>query len=499
MIIVTVMVAAQMVVIDTTIANVALPHMQAALGATPESIAWVLTSYIVAAAVATPITGWLEAQLSRRTCFIGSIVIFTASSALCGLAGSLELMVAARVVQGISGAFLIPLSQSILLDSSPLEKRAQAMSVLMMGMILGPIMGPVVGGWITDNIDWRWIFYINVPMGLISAVATFFLIPNVPVERRSFDMFGFMLLAICLASLQLMLDRGTHKDWFHSPEIVIEAGLAIGGLWMFIVHSATAKAPLIPTALFRDRNLMVSSLFQFLSAGVVFGGAALQTTMLQTVMGYDTTDAGMMMMPRASCSLIGLFLVGRLAGKVDLRYFIGCGVVIAATGLALMTNFNLAMDSWLMIVSGGVLGTGVGLMTMPLQLLAFETLKAELRTEGAALFSLSRNLGGSVVISFLTATIARNAQTSHADLASHITPERMPVVDERLLGMLGRDGSAIAMMVDGEINRQAMMIAYVDAFWLMMWATILTLPALLLLRRRSAKTVQAEAQAPAME
>lgn len=499
LIIITVMLAAQMVVLDTTIANVALPHMQAALGATPESVAWVLTSYIVAAAVATPITGWLEGQLSRRTLFIGSIVIFTLSSALCGMATSLEMMVAARIVQGVFGAFIIPLSQSILLDSSPLEKRAQAMSILMMGLIVGPILGPLVGGWITDNIDWRWIFLINVPIGLAAAFAAFFLIDNMPIERRRFDMFGFLLLAMCLASFQLMLDRGTHLDWFDSPEIIIEAGIAIGALWMFIVHSSTAKSPLIPTALFADRNLMVSSLFQFLAAGVVFGGAALQTTMLQTLMGFDTTDAGMMMMPRAACSLIGLFLVGRYAGRIDLRYFIACGVVIASFGLMMMTDFNLDMDKWLLIVSGAVLGTGIGLMTMPLQLLAFETLKAELRTEGAAFFSLSRNLGGSIAISFLTATMARNHQISHADLAAHVDMGNMPALDERLLGMLGRDGGAIAMLLDNEINRQALMIAYVNAFWLMMWATILTLPALLLLRRRAKKSTDTEAPVPAME
>jgi len=493
------MVAAQMVVLDTTIANVALPHMQAALGATPESVAWVLTSYILAAAVATPITGWLETRLSRRTLFIGSVLIFTAASAMCGVAVSLEMMVAARVVQGVSGAFLIPLSQSILLDSSSLEKRAQAMSILMGGMIIGPIMGPLVGGWITDNADWRWIFYINVPLGLIAAFAGVFLIRNVPVEKRPFDMFGFVLLALSLASLQLMLDRGTHLDWFDSAEIMIEAGIAIGCGWIFMVHSATARSPLISTALFADRNLMVACLFMFLSAGVVFGGAALQTVMLQTLMGYSTTDAGLMMMPRASASLIGLALVGKFAGRVDLRYFISAGVVICTVGLWLMANFNLDMDMHYMVWTGFVLGTGIGLMTMPLQLLAFETLKPALRTEGAAMFSLARNLGGSVVISFLTATIARNSQTSHSDLASHITVDRLNGLDERLSNLLGRDGAAIAAMVDGEINRQAAMIAYVDAFWMMMWATILALPAILLLRRRKPASQRSDEPLPVME
>ena len=498
-ILVTVMAAAQMVVLDTTIANVALPHMQAALGATPESIAWVLTSYIVAAAVATPITGWLEAQLSRRVLFIGSTLIFTISSALCGFAGTLEMMVAARIVQGISGAFLIPLSQSILLDCSPPEKRAQAMSILMVGMIIGPILGPVVGGWITDHIDWRWIFFINVPIGGAAVLASLVIIDNADVEKRPFDIAGFALLATGLAAFQLMLDRGTHLDWFDSVEIVIEAGLAIACIWMFVVHSATARTPLIPLALYRDRNLVVSCLFQFLSAGVVFGGAALMTTMLQTVMNYDTTDAGMMMMPRASASLFGLFMVGRYGNRADLRYFITCGVIIASAGLWLMTSFNLQMDMSIMILSGFVLGTGVGLMTMPLNVLAFETLDSQLRTEGAAFLSLARNLGGSVVISFLTATIARNSQTSHADLAAHLSEQTMPILDERLVGMLARDGNAVAMMVNNEITRQALMVAYVDAYWLMMWATICTLPALLLLRRRSAGQAGTPAPAPMME
>jgi DHA2 family multidrug resistance protein len=498
-IIVTVMAAAQMVVLDTTIANVALPHMQAALGATPESIAWVLTSYIVAAAVATPITGWLEAQLSRRVLFIGSTAIFTASSALCGFAGTLELMVLARVIQGISGAFLIPLSQSILLDCSPPDKRAQAMSILMVGMIIGPIMGPVVGGWITDHIDWRWIFFINVPIGGVAVITSLMIIDNAPMEKRPFDIAGFLLLAIGLACFQLMLDRGTHLDWFDSAEIVIEAGLAIACIWMFVIHSTVAKTPLIPIAIYRDRNLMVACLFQFLSAGVVFGGAALMTTMLQTIMGFDTTDAGMMMMPRASASLIGLFLVGRYGNRADLRYFITCGVIIASCGLWMMSGFNLQMDKTLMITSGFVLGCGVGLMTMPLNVLAFETLTTQLRTEGAAFLSLARNLGGSVVISYLTATIARNSQTGHADLAEHITLQSTPMLDERVIGMLARDGSAVAMMVNHEITRQALMIAYVDAFWLMMWATIATLPALLLLRRKPKNAQQQDLPPPVME
>lgn len=493
------MLAAQIVVLDTTIANVALPHMQAALGATPESIAWVLTSYIVAAAVATPITGWLEAVFSRRTLFIGSIVVFTLSSMLCGIATSLEMMVLARLVQGMFGAFIIPLSQSILLDCSPLEKRPQAMMILMMGLIVGPILGPLVGGWITDNIGWRWIFLINVPLGLAGAILAFALIDNVEVERRRFDMMGFLLLAGCLGSFQLMLDRGTHLDWFDSPEIIIEAGSAIACLWMFIIHSMSTKSPLIPLALYADRNLMVSSLFQFLSAGVVFGGAALTTTMLQTLMGYDTTDAGMMMMPRASCSLIGLFLVGRYAGKVDLRLFIACGVIIASCGLALMTDFNLGMDKQMLIFSGAVLGTGIGFMTMPTQLLAFETLKPNLRTEGAAFFSLSRNLGGSIAISFLTSTMARNHQISHADLAGHIDADSMVLLDQRLLGMLGRDGGAITTMLDIEINRQALMIAYVNAFWLMMWVTIFTLPSLLLLKRKPKNQPPSNEPMPIME
>ncbi len=498
-ILITVMAAAQMVVLDTTIANVALPHMQAALGATPESVAWVLTSYIVAAAVATPITGWLEAQLSRRVLFIGSTAIFTFSSAMCGFATTLEMMVVARIVQGISGAFLIPLSQSILLDCSPPEKRAQAMSILMVGMIIGPILGPVVGGWITDHVGWRWIFFINVPIGGVAVLSSLVLIDNVAIAKRRFDMAGFILLAIALAAFQLMLDRGTHKDWFDSGEILFEAGLAIGCIWMFVIHSSGARAPLIPLSLYRDRNLMVSCLFQFLSAGVVFGGAALMTTMLQTVMNYDTTDAGMMMMPRASASLLGLFLVGKYGDRADLRYFITCGVIIASCGLWLMTFFNLQMDMSLMILSGFVLGSGVGLMTMPLNILAFQTLQAHLRTEGAAMLSLARNLGGSVVISFLTATIARNSQTSHADLAAHISEQTMPLLDERIVGMLAREGSAAAVMVNNEITRQALMVAYVDAYWLMMWATICTLPVLLLLRRKPQETGVEPAKAPLME
>jgi DHA2 family multidrug resistance protein len=479
--------AVLMQVLDSTIANVALPHMQAALSATQDSIAWVLTSYIIASAIGTPLTGWLEARLGRRNLFAVSVGGFTIASALCGASHSLAMMVVSRGLQGLFGAFLNPLSQSVMLDIYPAEKRAQAMSIWGMGVMIGPIMGPIIGGWLTDSFDWRWIFYINLPVGIVSGIVLWLMLDDGQSPRRRFDMLGFGLLALALASFQLMLDRGTQRDWFHSTEIIIEAGIAFGGLWMFVIHTLTSRAPLLSRVLFKDRNFVASNIILVLMVTIYMPGSVLISPMLQQLFGYSTAQAGMVMMPRGLGMMVGMLLAARLSSRVDLRGVIIIGFILVGIGQWIMSGFEPAMNARPVVVSGLINGLGVGAVMMPLNLLAYTTLPATLRTEAASFYSLSRSLSASVSISIMTALIAHNTQISHSDVSAHITTLALPMIEGPQVQTLGALGGMAAALVDREVNRQALMIAYLDDFWLMMWVCVAALPFVFLLhnsRRR---------------
>ncbi|TVV75382.1 DHA2 family efflux MFS transporter permease subunit [Sphingomonas solaris] len=479
---VTVMAATLMQVLDTTIANVALPHMQATLGATQESIAWVLTSYIVASAIATPVTGWLEGRFGRRALFTTAIIGFTVSSAACGLAPSLEAMVAARLFQGIFGAFIGPIAQATLLDVYPVEKHAKAQMIFGLGIMIGPIMGPVLGGWLTERWDWRWVFFINVPIGIVVTFAVLGLVRPTVRRMQRFDIFGFSMLALALAAFQLMLDRGSQLDWFTSPEIILEAIVAISALWVFGIHALTAEAPIVPLALFRDRNFVFANVFMITIAAVVMGGAALVTPMLQRIMGYGTMDAGMLIAPRGLAMGVSMIVTARLIALVDVRLLVGGGFLLTGLSLWMMTGFSLDMDSHLIVTSGVVQGFGVGMIFLPMNLIAFSTLAPRLRTDAASLYGLSRSIGGSISISILTALIARNVQVSHSDMSAHVTAMTLPFLNTGMIEQFGMRGETLAAMIDGEINRQALMIAYIDDYWLMSWGALLIAPLVLLMK-----------------
>jgi MFS transporter, DHA2 family, multidrug resistance protein len=481
MITIVVMSASLMQVLDTTIANVALPHMQATLSATQDSISWVLTSYIVASAIATPVTGWLEGRIGRRALFLTAVIGFTLSSMACGLAPTLPAMVAARLFQGIFGAFISPLSQAIMLDTYPREKQPLAMTIWGMGIMIGPILGPVVGGYLTESFNWRWVFFINVPIGIAGALGGAALLKSGKVHGRPFDLLGFTLLALALASFQLVLDRGTQLDWLDSKEILFEIAVAAGAFWMFAVHSATARHPLIPPVLLTNRNLIVASIFLATASGITMAGSALIAPMLQRLMGYGVVDAGMTMMPRGIGMMAAMLLTGRLVAFIDGRVLIGGGLALAAVSQFMMAGFNLEMGSGPLILSAAMQGAGLGLMMLPLNLLAFATLAPALRTEGASLYSLLRNIGGSITIALTSALVARNLQVSHSDLSAHVTVVSMPYVTAGMLDRVGIQAPPIMEMLDGEINRQALMISYLDVYWLMAWAAVIVTPLVVLL------------------
>ena len=481
-----VMLAVLMQVLDTTIANVALPHMQASLGATQDSINWVLTSYIVASAIAIPISGWLADRIGRRKLMLWAVVGFTAASMLCAIATSLPEMVAFRILQGITGAFLVPLAQATLFDINPPEKHGQAMALFGGGVMIGPILGPVLGGWLTDSFNWRWVFLVNLPVGVLATVMLLRYMPTGAVRRRSFDLIGFALLAIALGSLQMFLDRGEQLDWLESWEIIAEAGLTIAFFWMFVVHTLTARDPLFEKSMFADRNFATGLLFMVVTGVLLLAGLALLPPLLQRLYGYSVLQSGILTAPRGVGTLIGMLLAGRLIGKVDMRLLVAIGIVLMGASLWMMTGFALDQPAGPVIWSGIVQGLGLGLIFVTMQSLAFATLAPQLRTNAASLLNLSRNIGGSIGIALVGSQLVRNTQIAHADMASNVTSEIIPTVDPSLMERLGAQGGTLLSVIDAEISRQALFIAYLDDFKLMMILTFAALPLVLLMRKGQA-------------
>ncbi|UZK67171.1 DHA2 family efflux MFS transporter permease subunit [Sphingomonas sp. M1-B02] len=479
-----VMLATIMQILDSTIANVALPHMTTALGATADTVTWVLTSYIVASAIAIPITGWLSDRVGSRNLFLVSTVGFIVASALCGMAQNLEQMVIFRIFQGISAAFMNPLSQTVMLDINPPERQAKAMAIWGMGIMVGPIMGPVIGGWLTDNFDWRWVFYVNLPIGVICVAILWFLLPSRPITKRRFDLFGFSMLSLGIAGLQLMLDRGQGEDWLSSTEVWVEMLIAVIAIWMFTVHMATAKQPMFDREIWKDRNLVTAIAFMLVVGVVMMATMALLPPMMQTLYGHSVLDTGLLLMPRGIGVVLTMAVSAQLTQRgFDPRYLVGAGMSIAAFSLWQMTHWSLDMDAWPVIVSGFVQGLGMGLVFMPLTGIAFSTLSPRFRTEAASLTNLSRNIGASVGISLVTTLLARSIQTSHEALVPNIRAETLNTIDPNLLQMLGGSSDAVMAMADLEINRQALMIGYLNDFYAMMILTALSVPLVFFLRK----------------
>ena len=481
-----VMAASLLQVLDTTIANVAIPHMQASLGATPDTISWVLTSYIIASAVAMPITGWLADRIGTRRLFIGSVAAFVVASALCGTAQNLEAMVLFRAVQGVAGAFILPLSQSTMLDTTRPSRQPQVIAIWGLGVMIGPILGPVLGGWLTENWNWRWVFYVNLPVGIAALAILLAQMPSRPMRRRRFDLFGFAMIALALGALQLLLDRGNHVDWFQSLEIWIYLGCAVSAGWVAVIHLATAREPLFHRQLFADVNFVVSLTFMVVIGIVMFATMALLPPMLQQLFGYDVIDTGIVLMPRGVGVLISMQLSSYLMRKgVDARWIVACGFLVGAWSLSWMAGWSLAVDRDSIILSGLVQGLGIGLVFIPLNASAFATLPPDLRTEGSSLLNLMRNVGSSIGISVAMTLLARNIQRSHAELAEHVTPGLSSAVDLSSLARYQGLGETALAAADAEVTRQAAMIAYINDFHLMMWLSLASVPLVFLMRRNT--------------
>jgi DHA2 family multidrug resistance protein len=392
-------------------------------------------------------------------------------------------MVLFRAIQGVGGAFIVPLAQATLFDINPREKHGQAMALFGGGVMIGPILGPVIGGWLTDNYNWRWVFLVNLPVGILCILIMLPFMPKSGTHERKFDMFGFVLLAFALGALQFCLDRGEQNDWFSSWETIIEAGIAIGAGWMFLVHMITAQHPLFERAIFKDRNFAVSVVFMAVTGVLLLGGLALLPPLLQNLYGYSVLQSGFLTAPRGLGTLFSMLIAGRLTGKIDARLLVGTGVILMGVSLYMMTGFAIEQPSGPVIHSGVVQGLGLGLIFVPLQTLAFETLATRFRTTGAALLNLSRNIGGSIGISVVSTELVRITQISHADIAAHVTQRNIPSLNPALLENVGRYGNAVLAYLNAEVTRQALFIAYLDDFKLMMMVTFVILPLLLFMKR----------------
>ncbi|KUO56184.1 MAG: disulfide bond formation protein DsbA [Sphingomonadales bacterium BRH_c3] len=496
LLIIGIMSASLLQILDTTIANVAIPHMQASLGATIDSVTWVLTSYIIASAIALPITGWLADQIGARRLFIGSVAGFIIASMLCGMAQNLEEMIAFRALQGVAGAFIAPLSQAFMLDVTKPSKHPQVMAIWGMGIMIGPILGPILGGWLTESANWRWVFYVNLPIGILSLTTLIAFLPHREKRKRRFDLTGFILLALALSGLQLLLDRGGHVDWFDATEIWIYTIVAAAAAWMVVVHLATADNPLFHVRLFTDRNFVISLLFMLLIGVVMFAVMALLPPMLQNLFGYGVIDTGIVLMPRGVGILISMQLSGlMMRWGFDARAIVATGLLMTAFSLWQMAHWSLAVDNVHIIGSGLIQGLGMGLVFIPLQVVAFATLPPHLRTEGSSLLNLSRSLGASAGIALMMVLLGRNIQVSHSDLAGHVTALTGNIVDVSTIDRFQAMGDVVLRIADAEVNRQAAMIAYIDDFWLMMWVTLAAAPLAFLLRinRRARAAPVAEA------
>jgi DHA2 family multidrug resistance protein len=469
--------------LDTTIANVALPYMQGSLSASLDQINWVLTSYIVASAVMTAPIGWLTDRFGRKKLFIVFTAGFTVASMLCGLAQSIGEMVLFRLLQGIFGAALVPLSQAVLLDSYSAEERGSAMAIWGIGVMLGPIMGPTLGAWLTETYNWHWVFFINLPVGIITVIGLLLFMDETTQRRElRFDWFGFLALALGIGALQMMLDRGEQLGWFESPEIVTEAIVSAVGFYFFLAHSLTTAEPFVRFDIFKDRNYVGGCLFMVVIGLVLFGTMALVTPYMQNVLGYPILTAGFLLAARGVGTLFAVLIVSRLMKIIEARYLVLGGIALAALTLSQMVDFTDQTSPKTIVVVSVLQGFGLGLVFVPLSTVAFATLPGHLRTDGSAILTLVRNLGSSIGISIVIARLTDSTIAMHARLDEFVTPfnSALAMPDAAMLN-LGTDmGRA---MMDRLLNQQATIIAYANDFKLLMYLTLVAIPLVFIIGR----------------
>lgn len=477
--------ATGMTALDMTIGAVALPYMRGSLSATQDQIGWVLTSYIVATAIVMPASGWLANRFGRKRVYIIAMIGFTVASVLCGLAASLSQEVAFRALQGAFGGPLVPLSQTIVLDTYPRKEHGKAIAIWGFGVVLGPVLGPTLGGYLTEAYGWPWIFYINVPIGIVAISCAFAGLPaSVPRKSARLDLLGFLALAIAIAAVQTMLDRGGRQDWFSSTEIIIEAALAGLALYLLIVHTATARRSFINTEMFADRNFAIGIFLIFAFGFILLPPFALLPAFLQDLRGIPISTVGLLLSPRSLGVMFGMVLAGRLLNRVEPRGLMVAGLLLVAWGAFDMTGWTTSVGDRAVVVNGIISGFGMGLLYSPLFTLSFATLKSSLRVEATGLFQLMRNVGSSVSVAVFLTLLARNTTIVRSSIVEHVTPFNPAFGASSLGGLWNLQTPAGLAAIDREVTRQAQMVAYVNDFYLLGIIALAMIPLALLLRRR---------------
>lgn len=499
---VSVMLATVMEVLDTSVANVALPHIAGNLSATPEEATWVLTSYLISNAIILPATSWIGKYIGRKRFLIICIIIFTGASALCGAAPNLTVLIIARILQGMGGGALQPIAQSVLLESFPPAKRGAAMAIYGMGIVVAPIIGPTLGGWITDNYSWRWIFYINLPIGLIAAFMANTFVEDPPYLKNQkpgkIDYTGFSLMALGLGALELTLDLGQQRDWFESSLIVFTATFSGLCILAFIAWELYTPEPIVNLRVFLNRNFAVGC-GMIASVGVVlYGSTALLPLFLQTLLGYPAVESGFAVSPRGVGAVISMMIVGRLIARVDSRYLIAFGFIVLTFSTYLFTLINLDIAQSSIIIPMLISGVAMGFVFVPLTTLSMATLPQDQIGNASGIYNLMRNTGGSIGIAIMTTLLVRNQQVHQAVLSAHTTqydPAFQQMFDQiRANLLLVMDPVSATQQtyvtIAGLVSRQASVLAYIDDFWLLTILCALCVPAGFLFKKvRNAKPV----------
>ncbi len=465
-----------------TIANVSLPQMQGSLSATQDQIAWVVTFNIVATAVATPTAGWLAARLGRRRLMIYAVLGFAVASVLCGLATSVEELVLYRIAQGAFGAPLVPLSQAVVVDTYPKHQHGPATAIWGVGVILGPIIAPALGGVLSEAYSWRWVFFMIVPFALVSLIGVLAFIHDRGESKRiRLDWTGFLALAVAVSAFQLMLDRGERNDWFQSSETLIEAGLALAGLYVFVVHSLTAKEPFLKPRLLRDRNFAIGIVIVLLFGMLNFTPITLLPNLLQDLQDYPDSIIGLVLSARGVGTFAG-FVFMIFASRLDPRIPMVTGFLLQAYAGWVMVGFDINVTTWDVLWTAALQGLGVGLIWVPLSVVAFSTLAPEHVPEGTAIFHLLRNIGSSIHISLSVTLVIRAAKVNYADMVEHISPYNEALDLPWVTGAWGTGSLAQLEALSDETMRQATMIGYLDAFYFFAVTAVVAVPLIFLVR-----------------
>jgi DHA2 family multidrug resistance protein len=490
------MTATIMQALDTTIANVALPYMQGTLGASQDQINWVLTSYIVAAAIMTAPVGWIANRFGRKNIFIVCSAGFTFASVLCGLAQDINQMVLFRLLQGVFGAALVPLSQAVMLDSYALHERAKAMSIWGMGVMMGPIMGPSLGAWLTETYSWHWVFFVNLPFGIFTVLGLVIFMDETKKDLNlRFDWFGFTALAIAIGSLQLALDRGEQLDWLESKEIIAEFIVSGVGFYYFLAHSFTTSKPFIQFALFKDKNFVGGCVFMAVMGLVLYSTMALSSPFLQNVIGYPIITAGVLLATRGSGTFVAMMLVGRAMRFIEARTLIITGLSLTAASLFEMTGWTDQTGVTEIVVVSIVQGFGFGLVFVPLSTVAFLTLPGHLRTDGTSMLTLMRNVASSIGISIVISQLTHGSARVYAVLSEHVTPFNHAMQMPNVRGMIDMSTDAGRAMADAMVKIQAQIIAFSQDYQLVMIFILVSIPLTIMIGSTKA-ALRAQSVAP---